>query len=386
MVASVWPPARGRAVSAECCAPSTDVMRNHEVVSSSGLSPGLDRDRLVDAIVHGPLGACLIDRLASTGEAGQSASALRSAVSDIEAMPWPALRSAILETSSRFNPWCGDGATIAERISLAPRHRLVAEALVDTHTDVLTAPVAADSQEFWLFARQELFTDLTHVYECGEFPWQALRSWGHVPDDLHEAHCSAHDGASDCTRWSMRADPAAPVFEVNLPEDWAALVQEFPGPPTRAAWVESPDGTSRLRHFGHNAWSLRISLERVSATNDPDPVLTSVEGIEYRGASLVMPAWPAVAAVWAGVHLTWAGLLTSQGKVSDVGNGQVTVLEYWHSEQTCWLKNAVLAFEPLPGPFVTLGRDGENLHTRRTEDFRHLDRIFRRDPPATRDH
>jgi len=60
-----------------------------------------------------------------------------------------------------------------------------------------------------------------------------------------------------------------------------------------------------------------------------------------------------VAADFDGVHLSWAGFLTSEGFISDLSNGGVTMLRYWGSERTLWLHDVFEEPVPLAAPVLT---------------------------------
>ena len=49
-----------------------------------------------------------------------------------------------------------------------------------------------------------------------------------------------------------------------------------------------------------------------------------------------------------GIHLSWAGFITGEGRVVDLGDGDVTMLRYWFSERTLWLGDVF--GEPLSAP------------------------------------
>ena len=56
-----------------------------------------------------------------------------------------------------------------------------------------------------------------------------------------------------------------------------------------------------------------------------------------------MPDWKRVAHDWDGVHLSWAGMLTCEGHVIDVpalGSDVVTMLRFWFTERTLWLRSS----------------------------------------------
>ncbi len=71
------------------------------------------------------------------------------------------------------------------------------------------------------------------------------------------------------------------------------------------------------------------------------------------------PDWKLVAADYDGVHLSWAGFLTAEGFISDLGDGDVTMLRYWFSERAHWL--ADVFGEPVPLAAPDVDSDGSGL-------------------------
>ena len=79
----------------------------------------------------------------------------------------------------------------------------------------------------------------------------------------------------------------------------------------------------------------------------------------------LVPDWAAVAADYDGVHLSWGGFLTAEGYVSDLDGGDVTMLRYWFSERTLWLRDVFGEPVPLDAPHsdiadIVLGIDVRN--------------------------
>ena len=131
-------------------------------------------------------------------------------------------------------------------------------------------------------------------------------------------------GEEDFEVWAVGIDPAARVYEVHGPDDWAALVAAFPRDVTasrRADWT---------RWTGHTGMWL-------------------------------LPDWPSVAREWDGVHVSVAGYLSTAGMALGI-EGAATLLAGWDADQTLWLRDVFTGTRHLetwygepgaPGQFVT---------------------------------
>jgi hypothetical protein len=67
----------------------------------------------------------------------------------------------------------------------------------------------------------------------------------------------------------------------------------------------------------------------------------------------VLPDWAAVRGDYDGVHLSWAGFMTTEGRVTELGDGSVTMLRYWGSERTLWLADVFEDPVPLSAPALS---------------------------------
>ena len=88
----------------------------------------------------------------------------------------------------------------------------------------------------------------------------------------------------------------------------------------------------------------------------------------------LVPDWRAVSERYDGVHLSWAGFITSEGCITDLDGGDVTMLRYWFSERTNWLADVFGEPEPLPAPWLPydtlVGADVTTDEGRRTRPRR----------------
>jgi hypothetical protein len=107
--------------------------------------------------------------------------------------------------------------------------------------------------------------------------------------------------------------------------------------------------------------------------------------------SHLVPDWRSVAEHYDGVHLTWAGLITSEGCITDLGDGDVAMLRYWFSERTHWLADVFAEPEPASPPFLpddtvpdgsASTPDPGDMVRRRQRDRVVLDQLLGRRPVA----
>lgn len=211
----------------------------------------------------------------------------------------------------------------------AEARRPIAEALVDRFATQLVAPIDLSAQEYWFTPEARWnptpFDNFEHVYCCGEFTWAALRTATSPPPEAIDALvCAWEMDDRGVAREPKPARQEARVWEIHRPQDWVELVESYP----------------KVAPRGHDGWELpglnqRDIPRELLASPNQHAVRTSVERV-------VMPDWRAVAADYDGVHLSWAGWLTSEGFVSDLPSGGVTMLRYWHSEHTHWLKDVLV--------------------------------------------
>ena len=77
-----------------------------------------ERDRLIDGVVAGPLGACVLHALdrdtagSRTDVADPTPQSVRAAAKRVSEMPWNQLHDFLLDTASDVNPWCGTPDTV----------------------------------------------------------------------------------------------------------------------------------------------------------------------------------------------------------------------------------------------------------------------------------
>jgi hypothetical protein len=135
-----------------------------------------------------------------------------------------------------------------------------------------------------------LFRRYSHVYENGEFTWAGLWTVTDPPVETHDELVGAWELWQPIGRWHLPVNDDVRVFEVHRPDDWVAVVSAFPA---------AVDETSEH----------------------------------------VLPDWAAVALSFDAIHLSWAGFITTEGTATAMGAGLFTMLRYWGSERTHWLRD-----------------------------------------------
>jgi hypothetical protein len=180
------------------------------------------------------------------------------------------------------------------------------------------------------------------MYGNGEFARTGLWTVINPPPEVHDDLVSAWDfNGSPLSRWCLPVCSGARLWDIERPSDWVRLVGSYPKVAARAhsgsEWSgpnQHPSDTRMLRPL-ENQHAVRISVNRH-----------------------LLPDWETITRDFDGVHLSWAGFLTTEGFVSDLADGGVTMLRYWGSERTLCLHDIFGDPTPLDPP-TTSGRFSE---------------------------
>jgi len=306
---------------------------------------------------------------------GNDRAAVDAAAVSVAEMSWGELLRVAVETGlSRVGPWMTEApANLADAYRHASARRPIAEAIVDRFGAALHVPLDTGVQQWWhsgspdheWFIRPR-FRRFDEVYAAGQFTFGGLWTVSDPPPEVHVALISSWELEPDpVSRWWLPIERDVRVWEIHRPDDWVRLVARYPAP-------------GRV----YDSWELPgLNQHR----RDVD-VLLAVEGqhgVRIAGRQLV-PDWTAVAADFDGVHVSWAGFLTAEGYVSDLDGVGVTMLRYWFSERTLWLRDVFGEPIPLAAPHsdiagVEVGVDVRHDATRRNQDLTVL-RSQRSDP------
>lgn len=104
--------------------------------------------------------------------------------------------------------------------------------------------------------------------------------------------------------WPLDCAPGARVYEVDGPDDWAALVRAYP-----------LEVTASRRHDWYR--------------------------VTGRDGAWAIPDYPAVAKEWDAIHVTVAGYLTTATRSIQIDDERATVLAGWEPDQTWWLTDTL---------------------------------------------
>ncbi|SRR5579875_144977 len=252
------------------------------------------------------------------------------------------LHTALDAADQLAGPWTGGAPdSLALAYELAPARRPLAEALCRRFCEALAGPT--DTQEHWLGGRQPGmtvvpgFVDFSDVYGNGEFTWSGFWTVSSPAGEIHDDLVAAWEMfPGPISRWHMPINPNARVWTIDHPADWVRLVERFPRVATElhAGW-ELPGPNQHKRDVAHLA------------------AIPAQHGVRTVVDRHVLPDWDAVASEYDGVHLSWAGFITTEGFVSDLGDRGATMLRYWSSERTLWLRDVFGEPEPLEAPLLT---------------------------------
>ena len=300
---------------------------------------------LADALLASPVGVSVLAALEATQRddtfwfdvpedvSDEAVAAAVTHVGTLELGPFLALA---VDAGERYaGPWSGRAhECLPLSYAGAPARAPIAHAIAARFGDALHTPFAPGAQQWWWSEGPPVeahFGDLTNVYGNGEFPWNGLWTVTDPPPEAHDALAGAWEiDMGPITRWRLPVRPDARVWTIDRPADWGALVERFPKVATRehAGW-ELP-GINQ--HPGE--------LQRLLAQPGQHAARTSI-------SRHVLPDWERVRDEYDGVHLSWAGYLTTEGYVHELADGSVTMLRYWFSERTLWLRDVFEVPTPL---------------------------------------
>lgn len=355
---------------------------------------------LAEALLAAPLGVATLARLewrAVDGEmAGSEAPAstprgVDAAVSLVGSMTFGELIELVLwaETTD-VGPWIGDASRCAASAYRdAEARRPIAEAVAERFGDQMDPSLDRSAQQFWTTAIDPSrakrgagdagaprLGDFDDVYGAGQFTFGGLWTVTDPPVAVHEALVDTWEMyPGPIVRWHLPVRPEARVIEIHRPDDWVRLVTAYPAPavPGQEEWElpgptetreRSESASSTEYRSGTDEGWFRYSpgAERTSPANGgwalhPEGPVRSVpvQLLEVHGQNAarmsirrhLVPDWASVARDWDGVHLSWAGLVTTEGFVSDLADGDVVMLRYWFTERTLWLNDVFGAPQPL---------------------------------------
>lgn len=274
------------------------------------------------------------------------AHAVHRAAESVATMNFGDLLELAVSAADRFaGPWSGEAlAALPALYAATDRRREIAEAITDTFYDQLHLGADPRAQQWWYEEPRDpastprpRFVDYDDVYGNGEFTRAGLWTVTDPPASVHDAITVAWDvGAGALSRWLMPVRDDARIWTIDAPEDWSRLVEAYP----------------KLARRAHAGWELPGPNQHRSDTKALRQ-LPHQHALRDEVTSHVVPDWGALAADIDGVHLSWAGFLTSEGYVSDLGRGGVTMLRYWGSERTLWLNDVFDEPRPLTAPALT---------------------------------
>ncbi|MHB1251142.1 MAG: hypothetical protein ACYC0I_03310 [Acidimicrobiales bacterium] len=310
---------------------------------------------LAEDLLRAPAGVALLARLELTQRSDVSwfscpkdcdANAVRRAVSSLEVMSYGQfLDMAVWASHSWAGPWSGDAVrSLPYLYADAERRREIAEAVAERFHTELQRDADVAAQEWWHEELPDLnylvyprFSDYSDVYGNGEFTSAGLWTVTDPPPEVHDALIVAWDFfGAPTSRWLMAVGPGARLWNINTPADWVRLVETYPRVAARphAGW-ELP---------GPNQYPSDTKMLRAIAAQN---------AVRTTNTHHVLPDWERVARDFDGVHLSWAGFLTSEGYISDLSDGGVTMLRYWGSARTLWLNDVFDEPTPLGAPLLT---------------------------------
>lgn len=336
------------------------------------------RRGFVDALLAAPIGVAWLGLLEGevrddTGQwmfpADSERDAVSAAADAVHARSLGSLLALAVNAGYvQVGPWMPSAAaTAAAAYRHADDRAVIAEAIDERFGDELHQPVDVDAQEWWNNDGpvegwgEQKFRSFGSVYGAGQFTWAGLWTVTRPPEDAHSELVGGWEmDWSPVSRWRLPVRPDVRVVELHRPQDWVALVNTYPA----------------LARPEEEGWELPGRNQDPAALT----ALMSLPGQRAARTSIrrhLVPDWSRVAGECDGVHLSWAGFITSEGCVSDLGDGDVAMLRYWFSEHTLWLADVFGEPQPLAAPdFDTDGTNLEGIDVRADSARRRRDQAM----------
>lgn len=322
-----------------------------------------------EVLLTAPVGVALLAGMEATHRpevgffermVGSRPEAVAAAVDAVGLMSMGELLSDVLGfADSVAGPWNPSSLVeLPEAYASAPDRRLIAEAVSERFASELSGTLDRSAQQWWNASAEledlplaRVYLHAGEVYCCGEWPMRHVWSVTSPPPKAHGDLVMAWElRGSFVGRWHVGVDESARVFEIDGVDDWARLVSTY------------PKGAS-LRHSG---WELPGSHPQHD--DDVESVVAASDGrAARRDVRVLMPDWNRVAKDWDGVQLSWAGMIGCEGHVVDLpefGERAVTMLRYWASERTLWLRSSSMASAAgMVAPDIANGMQAASIST-----------------------
>jgi hypothetical protein len=302
-------------------------------------------------LLAAPVGVALLDRIEAAHREDflpfealpfSDPAAVQRGVQQVETTTFGAFLSIALNGAEVIaGPWSpGAPDSLALAYEFASARRPIAQAICRLFNSRMAEPIDLGAQQCWWsetseeYVPESAFRDFSRVYGNGEFTWDGFWTVTDPPSEIHDDLINAWEMyPGPISRWHLPLQPSVRLWTIDHPSDWVRLVMTYPKQvdEPHAGW-ELPGANQRLGEVGR-----LLSIPQQSA------VRTVVD-------RHFLPDWDAVANDFQGVHLSWAGFLTTEGYVSDLSSGGVTMLRYWSSERTLWLQDVFGNPEPLVAP------------------------------------
>ena len=274
------------------------------------------------------------------------------------------LAFAVEAGEGRAGPWVsGASGEVAAAYRNAESRLPIAAAVAQEFDAVLHAPMDPGGQEWWAADR------LPHRCDDGALLWTVSSH----PAEVHDGVVFARDDLHPppISRWSIEIEGKPRVKEIHRPSDWIDLVERWPDTDadmykSYGTWeFKSPKPRRRFPRFRRlqysrvplvavgplHPYSLFPFLLRWRFGHDPEEQARELLAVPGQHAAYPSPPrlvgvdWRAAAEHYDAVHLSWAGFLTTEGYVSELADGSVTMLRGFASERTLWLSDV---FAPVP--------------------------------------
>ena len=230
----------------------------------------------------------------------------------------------------------------------------------DLANPAVCLPIAAeavDLVERWLPDHEEVVAEMLGLAQVIRPLVEATlaydgTAWWYEPPDLERQVWVAHEGETpDPTQWKQpKSPPSRWECYAQKPDSLQYTSTSYDGYVSLLIAYENHAGDHWAQSWPLQCWLMRMPADvKIYELNGPEDwhrLCVAYPAHDFEDGRLV-PDWGAASGDWDGVHLSLGGLLSCDQRRVESAEGW-SMHEFWHVEQTFWLRALDATYERMP--------------------------------------